>query len=163
MVSLTFLMTYTRILSKHQRKLYQIAQSKKLIWITQNPSKRSHTVTNASMKYALLGVSQRNAIEFDIGKTLDPTGNSTSFILYTGARISSIITKFENAVKSGEFAPEPEHKLLQTGISSRMIHLHGKYLQNMLCHLHPNLSVHVSQKSNQHQSFQNSAPMLSSS
>ena len=50
---------------------------------------------------------------------------------------------------------------IQTGISSRMIHLRGKSLQSMLCHLHPNLSVQVSQKSHQHQSFQNSAPMLS--
>ena len=76
---------------------------------TESVKKITHTVTNASMKYALLGVSQRNAIEFDIDKAVDPTGNSTSFILCTGARISSIITKFENAVKSGEFAPEPEH------------------------------------------------------
>ena len=76
---------------------------------TESVEKITHTVTNASMEYALLGVSQRNAIEFNIGKIVDPTGNSASFILYTGQCISSIITKFENAVKSGEFAPEPEH------------------------------------------------------
>lgn len=69
----------------------------------------THTVANASMKYALLAVHPRNAIEFDIAKAVDPQGNSAAFILYTGARISSIISKFENGVKEGKFAPAPEH------------------------------------------------------
>lgn len=68
----------------------------------------THTIANASMKYALLAVHPRNAIEFDIAKAVDPTGNSAAFILYTGARISSIISKFEAGVKDGTYAPLPE-------------------------------------------------------
>jgi arginyl-tRNA synthetase len=74
----------------------------------QSVEKIAHTVANASMKYTLLGISPRNAIEFDIGKAVDPTGDSASFILYTGARVSSIITKFEKGVKEGKYKPEPE-------------------------------------------------------
>jgi arginyl-tRNA synthetase len=89
-----------KVMADREKQKVDMADEKSVEKIT-------HTVANASMKYALLGVSPRNPIEFDIGKAVDPTGNSAAFILYTGARVSSIIQKFENGVKEGKYEPEP--------------------------------------------------------
>jgi len=67
----------------------------------------THTVANASMKYSLLSVSPRVPINFDIDQAVDPTGNSAAFILYSAARISSILAKFDIGVKNGKYQPEP--------------------------------------------------------
>lgn len=66
-----------------------------------------HVVANAAMKYALLSVSNKVKINFDIAEAVDPTGNSAAFILYSGARIASILRKFDNGVASGVFT-EPK-------------------------------------------------------
>jgi arginyl-tRNA synthetase len=47
-------------------------------------------------------------IAFDVQTAVDPKGNSAAFILYSGARIQSILRKFEKGVRDGTFAPPPE-------------------------------------------------------
>lgn len=67
-----------------------------------------HVVANAAMKYSLLCVSPRIPINFDIDAAVDPKGNNAAFILYSGARIASILRKYDEGIKNGKFAPEPE-------------------------------------------------------
>ncbi|OHT07319.1 DALR anticodon binding domain containing protein [Tritrichomonas foetus] len=71
-------------------------------------SRVCHCVASGCMKYALLCVSPRIKINFDISEAVDPQGNSAAFILYSGARIESILRKLDNGVKEGKFNAEPE-------------------------------------------------------
>ena len=75
---------------------------------TEQTSRVCHCVASGCMKYALLCVSPRIKINFDISAAVDPQGNSAAFILYSGARIESILRKLDTGVKKGEFKPEPE-------------------------------------------------------
>ena len=74
---------------------------------TATQEKVCHTVATAAMKYSLLCVSTRLEINFDINEAVNAKGNSAAFILYAGARISSIINKYEQGIKEGKWAPEP--------------------------------------------------------
>jgi arginyl-tRNA synthetase len=46
-------------------------------------------------------------IAFDVAAAVDPKGNSAAFILYSGARIQSILRKFAAGVADGKFQPPP--------------------------------------------------------
>ena len=74
---------------------------------TATQEKVCHTVATAAMKYSLLCVSTRLEINFDINEAVNAKGNSAAFILYAGARISSIINKYEQGIKEGKWGPEP--------------------------------------------------------
>jgi arginyl-tRNA synthetase len=67
----------------------------------------AHVVASAAMKYSLLSVSTRMEIAFDVEAAVNPKGNSAAFILYSGARIESIIRKFDEAVIQGKYEPAP--------------------------------------------------------
>lgn len=68
----------------------------------------AHVVASASIKYTILVAPPRSMINFDVVKACDPKGNTGAFILYTTARINSILKTFDEKIKSGEFQPEPE-------------------------------------------------------
>jgi len=67
----------------------------------------THEVAAASMKYALLSCSCHVQINFDIAKVTDFEDASAPFILYNSTRLTSLINKFHDRVKTGEVEKLP--------------------------------------------------------
>eukprot|EP00899_Mesostigma_viride_P017491 jgi/Mesvir1/25743/Mv01924-RA.2 len=70
-------------------------------------NKITHEVSTAAMKYALLAVSLRSVINFNIAKVTDFEDASAPFILYNSTRLTSLMNKFDAKVAAGELQPLP--------------------------------------------------------
>ena len=68
----------------------------------------THEVSTAGMKYALLSMSCKTQISFDIAKVTDFEDASAPFILYNSTRLSSVLGKFEALIADGKVNALPD-------------------------------------------------------
>eukprot|EP00033_Pygsuia_biforma_P000674 GCRY01000793.1.p1 GENE.GCRY01000793.1~~GCRY01000793.1.p1 ORF type:complete len:698 (+),score=198.06 GCRY01000793.1:110-2203(+) len=99
--------------------------------------KVTHEVATCAVKYSLLGTHARNVVNFDIQKAISMEDASGPYILYNCTRISTIISKFEERVASGELQPLPsldsiDFNLLNDGLEWELFVKYVMMFPNMI-------------------------------